>query len=41
MNDEPTTSQRTQIVAVWTVVAIPLLYGLYHTIKNTLPLFGG
>lgn len=45
MNDQhqqpAPTSQTLRIAAAWTVVAIPLAYGLITTIKNTLPLFGG
>lgn len=29
-----------EIAITWTIVAIPLAYGVYNTIKNTLPLFG-
>jgi len=41
---EPTTASGTQtarLVVSWLVVGIPLLYGLYMTIKSVLPLFGG
>lgn len=34
-------SYTTEIAVTWTIVLIPLAYGVYNTIKNTLPLFGG
>lgn len=37
---EPDTAS-TRLVVSWLVVGIPLLYGLYMTIKSVLPLFGG
>ncbi|WP_018155942.1 MFS transporter small subunit [Demetria terragena] len=40
-NDRPALAQRPQLILAWTAVAVPLLYGLANTIKNTLPLFGG
>jgi hypothetical protein len=41
---EPTAAggaQTARLVISWLVVGIPLLYGLYMTIKSVLPLFGG
>lgn len=41
---EPTTTSGTQtarLVISWLVVGIPIVYGLYMTIKSVLPLFGG
>jgi hypothetical protein len=41
---EPTpepTAASTRLVIAWLVVGIPLVYGLYMTIKSVLPLFGG
>jgi hypothetical protein len=41
---EPTaepTSASPRLVIAWLVVGIPLVYGLYMTIKSVLPLFGG
>ncbi|MGH3367406.1 MAG: MFS transporter small subunit [Nocardioidaceae bacterium] len=36
----PTTSP-TRIVLSWTLVAVPLLYGVYQTLLDTVGLFGG
>ncbi|HWM01954.1 MAG TPA: hypothetical protein VNP92_06405 [Actinophytocola sp.] len=33
--------QSARLVVSWLVVGIPLVYGLYQTIKSVLPLFGG
>ena len=41
---EPTTSSGTptaRLIVSWFVVGVPLVYGLYMTIKSVLPLFGG
>jgi hypothetical protein len=37
---EPTTASARLVIA-WLVVGIPLVYGLYMTIKSVVPLFGG
>ncbi|HEY0450712.1 MFS transporter small subunit [Actinophytocola sp.] len=34
-------SQTVRLVVSWLIVGIPLIYGLYQTIKSVLPLFGG
>ena len=33
-------SYTAEIAICWTIVSIPLAYGVFNTIKNTLPLFG-
>ena len=40
---EPTAigGTQTRLVIAWLVVGIPIVYGLYMTIKAVLPLFGG
>jgi hypothetical protein len=39
---EPTSGTQTARLTIsWLVVGIPLVYGLYMTIKSVLPLFGG
>lgn len=30
-----------RLIAVWAVVVIPLLYGLWNTLENAAQLFGG
>lgn len=37
----PTGTQTARLVVSWLVVGIPLIYGLYMTIKSVIPLFGG
>lgn len=41
--DSPATSgaQTARLVVSWLVVGVPLIYGLYNTIKSVVPLFGG
>ncbi|MGH3761682.1 MFS transporter small subunit [Actinophytocola sp.] len=36
-----TATQTVRLVVSWLVVGIPIVYGLYMTIKSVLPLFGG
>ena len=37
----PDSTQTTRLAISWLVVGIPIVYGLYMTIKSVLPLFGG
>jgi hypothetical protein len=32
---------KTEVAVAWTLVAIPLVYGVYHAVKAALQLFGG
>jgi len=34
-------TQTVRLTISWLVVGIPIVYGLYMTIKSVLPLFGG
>lgn len=34
-------SQKVQIAVVWTVVSIPLVYGIFNSVKAALKLFTG
>jgi hypothetical protein len=34
-------NQAARLVISWLVVGIPIVYGLYQTIRSILPLFGG
>ncbi|MGY2083635.1 MFS transporter small subunit [Blastococcus sp. SYSU DS0539] len=40
--DQPTTHTPTGLIAfAWTLVGVPLVYGLYNTVKAASSLFGG
>ncbi len=30
-----------RLVASWLIVGIPLVYGIFQTVRNIIPLFGG
>ncbi len=34
-------TQTARLVISWLIVGIPLVYGVYMTIKSVVPLFGG
>jgi hypothetical protein len=38
---EPTSNQVPRLVVTWLVVTVPLVYGLFQTIKGVVPLFTG
>jgi hypothetical protein len=38
---EPTPNQVPRLVVTWLVVTVPLVYGLFQTIKGVVPLFTG
>ena len=41
-NDQRTTHTPTGLIAVaWTLVGVPLVYGLYQTVKTAINLFAG
>ncbi|GAB3685015.1 hypothetical protein GCM10027589_54070 [Actinocorallia lasiicapitis] len=39
--EQPRDDYRARIAISWTVVVIPLAYGLFHAVKAALQLFGG
>jgi len=40
-NHQPTTTPAALIAFAWTLVGVPLAYGLYQTVKTASSLFGG
>ncbi len=40
-NRPPTTTPAALIAVAWTLVGVPLAYGLYQTVKTASSLFGG
>lgn len=34
-------AQTPRLVVSWLIVGLPLVYGLFQTVKTVLPLFGG
>jgi hypothetical protein len=40
-NQQPTTTPAALIAFAWTLVGVPLIYGLYQTVKTASSLFGG
>lgn len=40
MEQHPPKNQQAQLFVAWGVVALPLAYGLYNTVKTALKLFG-
>jgi hypothetical protein len=40
-NQQPTHTPMGLIVFAWTLVGVPLAYGLYQTVKTASSLFGG
>ena len=39
MTTQESRNQLTRLVLSWLIVGIPIVYGLYQTIKSVLPLF--
>jgi hypothetical protein len=37
--EQPSGGQQARLVLSWLIVGIPLIYGVYMTIKSVLPLF--
>ena len=40
-NEQPTHTPTALIAFAWTLVGVPLAYGLYNTVKAATALFGG
>jgi hypothetical protein len=40
-NQQPSSTPAALIALAWTLVGVPLVYGLYQTVKTASSLFGG